>query len=113
MAEAVRAALGVEPGTVQASEIGIPFIDPEERGTRARRALRIALLTCPDVVGEVDGDTVALVAPDDFTLGVAAARAEVALRGEGLASIVTRTPVSSLPVDAPLASHPGVLIAFH
>jgi coenzyme F420-0:L-glutamate ligase/coenzyme F420-1:gamma-L-glutamate ligase len=112
MAEAVRAALGVEPGTVQASEVGVPFIDPEDSGTRARRALRIALLTCPDVVGEVDGDTVALVAPDDFTLGVAAARAEVALRGEGLASIVTRSPVSSLPVDARLASHLGVLIAF-
>jgi coenzyme F420-0:L-glutamate ligase/coenzyme F420-1:gamma-L-glutamate ligase len=112
MAEAVRAALGVEPGTEQASEIGIPFIDPEDGGTRARRALRIALLTCPDVVGEVDGDTVALVAPDDFTLGVAAARAEVALRGEGLAAIVTRSPVSSLSVDAPWASHLGVLIAF-
>jgi len=113
MAEAVRAALGVEPGTVQASEVGIPFIYPEDKGTRARRALRIALLSCPEVVGEVDGGTLALVAPDDFTLGVAAARAEVALRGEGLAAIVTRSPVSSLPVDALLTSHLGVLIAFH
>ena len=113
MAEAVRAALGVEPGTIQASKVGIPFIDPEDKDTRARRALRIALLTCPEVVGEVDDDTLALVAPDDFTLGVAAARAEVALRGEGLAAIVTRSPVSSLPVDAMLTSHLGVLIAFH
>jgi coenzyme F420-0:L-glutamate ligase/coenzyme F420-1:gamma-L-glutamate ligase len=112
-AEAVRAALGVEPGTIQAAEVGIPFIDPEDKGTRAWRALRIALLTCPEVVGEVDGDTLALVAPDDFTLGVAAARAEVALRGEGLAATVTRSPVSSLPVDALLTSHLGVLIAFH
>jgi coenzyme F420-0:L-glutamate ligase/coenzyme F420-1:gamma-L-glutamate ligase len=113
MAEAVRAALGVEPGTIQASKVGIPFIDPEDKDTRARRALRIALLTCPEVVGEVDDGTLALVAPDDFTLGVAAARAEVALRGEGLAAIVTRSPVSSLPVDAMLTSHLGVLIAFH
>jgi len=114
--EAVRAALGVVPGSAAASEVGIPLIYPEDTGARASRALRVALLTCPKAAGEIDGDTIALVAPDDFTLGVAATRAEVALHGEGLTTTVTRPPS---PVSPPtLATHPsltvqpGVLIVF-
>jgi coenzyme F420-0:L-glutamate ligase/coenzyme F420-1:gamma-L-glutamate ligase len=110
--EAVRAALGVEPGSAEASEVGIPFIDPEDATTRATRALRVALLTCPDAIGEVDSDTISLVAPDDFTLGVAATRAEVALRGEGLTTALTRSPGQTMTVDGSLTSHPSVLIAF-
>jgi coenzyme F420-0:L-glutamate ligase/coenzyme F420-1:gamma-L-glutamate ligase len=112
MSEAVRAALGVEPGTATASEVGIPFIDPEDNATRAMRALRVALLTCSDVVGKVDGDTLSLMAPNDFMLGVAATRAQVALRGEGLTTTLTRSPALTLPVDALLTSHAGVLIVF-
>jgi len=113
--EAVRAALGVEPGSAAASEVGIPSINPEDPGTRARRALRVALLTCPKAAAEIDGDTIALMAPDDFTLGVAAARAEVALHGEGLTTTLTRTPAMMTPApttDRPLTVHPGVLIVF-
>jgi coenzyme F420-0:L-glutamate ligase/coenzyme F420-1:gamma-L-glutamate ligase len=112
MAEAVRAALGVEPGSLAASEVGIPFIYAEDSATRAMRALRVALLTCPDAVGEVDGDTIALVAPDDFRLGVAATRAEVALHGEGLATTLTRSPAATLPTDELLTSRTSVLIVF-
>lgn len=89
-AEAIRAALGVEPGSATALEVGIPTIGPEDPATRAHRAMRVALLTCPDVSGRIDRDTIRLLAPDDFVLGIAAARAVVALRGEGLAATQTR-----------------------
>lgn len=104
MVEAVRATLGVEPGSATASEVGIPLIAPEPVASRARRALRVALLACPNAIGEVDGDTISLVAPDNFTLGVVATRTEVALRGEGL--------TTTLAADGLLTSHPGVIIVF-
>lgn len=112
MVEAVRAALGVEPGSATAAEVGIPFIIREDAATRAMRALRVALLTCPDAVCTVDGDTVSLAAPDDFALGVAAARAQVALRGEGLATTLTRVPAPTLETADLLTTHPSVLIVF-
>ena len=112
MVEAVRAALGVEPGSATASEVGIPFIAPEHVATRARRALRVALLTCPNAIGQIDADTISLVAPDSFTLGVVATRAEVALRGEGLTTTLTRSPAPSLTVNGLLTSQPGALIVF-
>lgn len=91
-AEAVRAALGVEPGSAQATAVGIPPIDSETLADKANRALRVALLSCPDASGHVDGDTIHIVAPDDFALGVAATRAQVALCGEGLTTTLTRVP---------------------
>ena len=63
---------------------------PEPVDTRAGRALRVALLNCPGVLGHIDGNTIRLAAADDFSLGVAATRAEVALRGEGLTTTLTR-----------------------
>jgi coenzyme F420-0:L-glutamate ligase/coenzyme F420-1:gamma-L-glutamate ligase len=112
MVEAVRAALGVEPGSATASEVGIPFITPEDTATRAMRALRVALLTCPEVAAKVDGDAVVLEAPDDFTLGVASTRTEVALHGEGLTTTLTRAPAPTMAVDELLTSRPSVLIVF-
>jgi coenzyme F420-0:L-glutamate ligase/coenzyme F420-1:gamma-L-glutamate ligase len=112
MVEAVRAALGVEPGSATATQVGIPFIAPEQVATRAGRALRIALLTCPSASGEVGTDTISLVAPDDYTLGVVATRAEVALRGEGLTATVSRLPAPTLAANEPVTSHPRVLIGF-
>ena len=97
--EAVRAALVVEPGSPTSDDIGIPSLGPEDVATRAGRALRVALLTCPTVSGHVDGDSIRLGAADDFTLGVAATRAEFALRGEGLSQTPTRgakTPPSAV-----------------
>jgi coenzyme F420-0:L-glutamate ligase/coenzyme F420-1:gamma-L-glutamate ligase len=119
MVEAVREALGVPPGSARAFEVGIPSIIREDAITRARRALRVALLTCPDAVAKVDGDTISLVAPDDFMLGVAAARTEVALRGEGLTAALTHVPSRTVadPSGAKLStelltSQPHVLIVF-
>jgi coenzyme F420-0:L-glutamate ligase/coenzyme F420-1:gamma-L-glutamate ligase len=112
MVEAVRAALGVEPGSAAAAEVGIPFICPEDVATRAGRALRVALLTCPGALGKVEGGSISLVAPDDFTLGVVATRAEVALHGEGLTTSLTRASGSSVAVDHLLTVPPTVHIVF-
>jgi coenzyme F420-0:L-glutamate ligase / coenzyme F420-1:gamma-L-glutamate ligase len=110
MVEAVRAALGVEPGSATASAVGIPSSCPEDVATRAGRALRVALLTCPSASGDVDGDTVRLVAGDDFALGVAAARAEVALHGESLTTTLTHAPAPTLAADDALTAHASVFI---
>jgi coenzyme F420-0:L-glutamate ligase/coenzyme F420-1:gamma-L-glutamate ligase len=98
-AEAVRAALGVTPGSAEATAVGIPSIEDETVAEKASRALRVALLACPGVSGHVDGNVITLVAIDDFALGVAVTRVEVALRGEGLTTTVTRSltaPLSAL-----------------
>jgi coenzyme F420-0:L-glutamate ligase/coenzyme F420-1:gamma-L-glutamate ligase len=117
MVEAVRAALGVEPGSATATEVGIPSIFSEDRAVRASRAMRVALLPCPAASAEIDGDTIALRAPDDFTLGVVATRAEVALRGEGLATTLTHSPpmmARPSPATNDLLTVPSrVLIVFH
>ena len=115
--EAVRAALGVEPGSPTSADIGIPSLGPEDVATRAGRALRVALLHCPGVSGHVDGDSMRLTAADDFALGVAATRAEVALHGEGLATTLTRTPSpmptpTAAPAENGLTPHPSALIVF-
>lgn len=101
--EAVRAALGVEPGSAEASAVGIRPIGTETVADKASRALRVALLTCPDVSGQLDGDAIRLVSADDFALGVAVARTEVALRGEGL------TP-THLTASDPRTGHGSALI---
>jgi coenzyme F420-0:L-glutamate ligase/coenzyme F420-1:gamma-L-glutamate ligase len=116
MVEAVRAALGVEPGSATASEVGIPYILSEDVATRAGRAIRIALLSCPGATAEIDGATITLTAPDDFTLGAVATRAEVALHGEGLATDLSRIPARQPPPevagDGLLTDGPTILIVF-
>jgi coenzyme F420-0:L-glutamate ligase/coenzyme F420-1:gamma-L-glutamate ligase len=82
--EAVRAALGAEPGSPEAAEVGIASISSETPQDKASRALRVALLECPEGSAHVDGEAIRLDAPDDFVLGLLTARALVALRGEGL-----------------------------
>ena len=111
-AEAVRAALGIEPGSPAASEVGIPSIEPEESATRAGRALRVALLTCPEATGHVDGDAIALTAADDFTLGLAVARAAVALHGEGLPGAITRAAAPALTMGEEPTVQPGARVVF-
>ena len=101
--EAVRAALGVEPGTAEAAAVGIQSMSAETIADKASRALRVALLACPGASGQIDGDTIRLTAPDEFTLGVAATRAEVALHGEGLSTTLTRGD----------GTQPSAVIGFH
>jgi hypothetical protein len=70
------------------------------------------LLSCPDAAATIDADTVTLAAPDEFTLGNAAARAEVALRGEGLTTSLTRSPAPTNTAEKGSVVEHRVLIAF-
>jgi len=111
-AEAVRAALGVEPGSATASGAGIASIEPEEVAERAGRALRVALLTCPGASGQIEGAAIHLEADTEFVLGVAATRAQVALHGEGMASTIAREPVPALTTGKEQAGRPSVRVDF-
>jgi len=89
-AEAVRSALGVEPGSALAHAVGIASTVPESTHQRVRRAVAVATTGLEHTSTELDPDgTVALAAPDGFAVGFAAARLVVALAGEGLASTVS------------------------
>ncbi|NYG07671.1 coenzyme F420-0:L-glutamate ligase/coenzyme F420-1:gamma-L-glutamate ligase [Phycicoccus badiiscoriae] len=82
--EAVRAALGVEPGSLEAEEVGIPDVGPTPRADRLRRAVAVALRGTPQVGMDVGGDEVHLSGQSAYQLGVAVTRLQVALWGEGL-----------------------------
>lgn len=82
--EAVRAALGVLPGSPAASEIGIRAVGPEEPALRAERAVRLALREVTGARAVVAWPEVELLSGDDFTLGRALARLEVACASEDL-----------------------------
>ena len=79
---------------------------------RAGPARRVALLTCPDASGRIEGDTIHLEATDEFTLGIAVARAEVALRGEGLSGTGARVPLPALTTGEEPAGRSSARIAF-
>ena len=87
-AEAVRAALGIEPGGRTAEQIGIPTVGSEDLASRLGRAVAVALVGAPDVGIDVGGSTVTVSGSSPYQLGVAVARLEVALWGEGLTTDV-------------------------
>lgn len=87
--EAVRAALGAAPGSAAAQEVGVPAVAAEPPEERAARAVRLALLPHPDA--RVEGSALegyAVRSADPVTAGRVAARLEVALAGEDLATPV-------------------------
>ena len=87
-AEAVRAALGVEPGSPGAHAVGIASVAPEDLPTRLSRAVAVALEGAPDAGVDTGADVVRVSAPTAYQLGVAVTRLQVALWGEGLATVV-------------------------
>lgn len=82
--EAVRAGLGIEPGSSEAAGCGIPAVHPEPVADRVGRAVRVALHDLPGVGVDAGTSDVRVTADDPFDLGRAVARLEVALWGEGL-----------------------------
>lgn len=105
--EAIRSALGVEPGTAEAFEVGLPPAGGDDVEARLARACALALQpTSPEVLAEAaathplgsrfvdptpDGVEIDVVqagvrvrAADDYRLGQAVARVCVALTSEGL-----------------------------
>ena len=89
-AEAVRAALGTEPGSDAALRYGIADVAPEPASTRIARAAAIACahLSFDGEVGDgvADGGILEVRAATAFQAGVLAARVRVALWGEGFDS---------------------------
>jgi len=87
-AEAIRAALGLEPGSSATDSIGIASVAPEPARTRLHRAVAVACANLP-FGGGADTTTdgvVELSADTAYQVGVLAARLAVALWGEGLGS---------------------------
>jgi coenzyme F420-0:L-glutamate ligase/coenzyme F420-1:gamma-L-glutamate ligase len=86
--EAVRAALGVLPGSIDAAETGLPPVGAEPFGDRVARVLAVALRDTPgagaDIACGEESAELTLSAADPFTLGRLVARLEVAARGESL-----------------------------
>ncbi len=102
-AEAVRAALGVPPGSAASEAVGVESVHPEPLVERVRRAARVALsggdaarieATPDSAPGGPDGTvTATLTADDPVVLGRTWARLEVALAGERLvAQALAREP---------------------
>ncbi len=88
--EAVRAALGAEPGSAAATAVGIPRIGTDEPvADRLARAVRLATLGCPDAQvrirrpGPRDWELV-VTGEDPYAAGHHVARLEVALWPERL-----------------------------
>ncbi|MEO3936022.1 coenzyme F420-0:L-glutamate ligase [Dermatophilaceae bacterium Soc4.6] len=96
-AEAVRAALGVTPGSPEAAMVGIASALPEDVGTRVGRAVAVALMASADAgvdVGQVSASSalptgsvtyrVIVSHHDPVELGLVVGRLLVALHGEWL-----------------------------
>ena len=88
--EAVRAALGVEPGSPLAAEVGIPPTAPERRTDSVARAVRLALATDDEATADVGDESVTLGADGPYALGQLVTRLQAALwcerlEGEALA----------------------------
>lgn len=93
-AEAVRAALGVEPGSTGAELLGIASVAPEPASTRIERAVAVACADLPFGSGALTGQqgVVEVAAGTAFQAGVVAARLRVALWGEGFDSVFDGEP---------------------
>ena len=95
--EAVRAALGVPPGTAPATEVGLPPASADEPfAARVGRVVALALHAAPEGSADVGVDEragsaeVTLSAPDGFELGRLVTRCEVAAHSEDLRGDVLR-----------------------
>ena len=82
-AEAVRAALGVLPGSALAERVGVMDVVPEPVSVRIGRAVAVALHDLESVGVDVGHEQVVVTGPDPVEVGLAAARVAVALWGEG------------------------------
>ncbi len=83
--EAVRAALGVPPGSAVAERVGIRAAGAEPVADRVRRAVGVALSTGLDAQVDAGLDRVEVAGSDPVVVGMMAARLLAALAGEGLA----------------------------
>jgi coenzyme F420-0:L-glutamate ligase/coenzyme F420-1:gamma-L-glutamate ligase len=83
--EAVRAALGVAPGSALALRVGIPPVGPDTRAASVARAVRLALAVDDEATADVGEASVTLGSDSPFELGCLVARLQAALWCDGLA----------------------------
>ena len=103
--EALRAGLGVAPGSAESDEVGIASVQPDEAlSARVGRVVALALLDVPDGSADVGVDEdagvaeVTLGAPDDYDLGRLVVRAQVAAASEGLRARVAPRGTGSVSI---------------
>ncbi|KGN36957.1 coenzyme F420-0:L-glutamate ligase [Knoellia subterranea] len=113
--EAVRAALGVAPGSELSEQVGIRPVGAEPFAARVARVVAVTLAADEDASADVeitaggagdgteDSAEVTLGAADDFALGRLAQRLEVAAAGEDLTIDLTGRPTAEHTVTARLS----------
>ncbi|HLS44212.1 MAG TPA: coenzyme F420-0:L-glutamate ligase, partial [Ornithinicoccus sp.] len=92
-AEAVRSALGVDPGSPAADQVGVASVTDEPYAERLARAIRLALhgegeASVELPARETGSATLTVRAEDPFIAGRICARLEVALASEQLGGLV-------------------------
>lgn len=97
--EAVRAALGIEPGSAAAVQVGIPRQRPETRLERVSRAVSVAVHGLEGATADVGPTRVTLGAETAYDLGVLAARMEAALWCDWLSAAIEPPPPGGLTVS--------------
>src|SRR5690606_22653900 len=103
--EAVRAALGVEPGRADAVEVGLPPVSPQTstRLEAVGRAVRAALHEVDSGTADIGQRSVTLTAATPFELGRLTARLETALWSEELRGQPEEPSASGLSVVVRIA----------
>ncbi|MGV1007392.1 MAG: coenzyme F420-0:L-glutamate ligase [Dermatophilaceae bacterium] len=94
--EAVRAALGVPPGSAAAQRVGIRGAGPETRREQVRRAVGVALATGLDAAVDAGPGRVEVSGPDPVVVGMVAARLLTALAGEEVSCGAVRHTATSV-----------------
>ena len=97
--EAVRAALGVEPGTPEAAAVGIAPAAPDTRIEAVGRAVRVALHGVQSGTADIGPRTVTLGADTAYELGVLVARLRTALWCEWLEGTPSAPSADGLSVE--------------
>jgi len=108
--EALRAALGVAPGSADSESIGIRSVAPESFADRVARVVALTLFDDEDATADLEIDaehenaevlaTVTLGAASEFTLGRLTQRLEVAAASEDLRASVEGAPTAEHSVTA-------------
>ncbi|NUR16277.1 MAG: F420-dependent oxidoreductase [Dermatophilaceae bacterium] len=106
--EAVRAALGVEPGSAEASAVGIAPAGADTRVDAVARAVRVALHGVPSATADVGPRTVTLGADTAYDLGRLVSRLCTALWCEWLEGAPDTPSADGLSVEVHVSgAHPG------
>jgi coenzyme F420-0:L-glutamate ligase/coenzyme F420-1:gamma-L-glutamate ligase len=104
--EAVRAALGIEPGSADAARVGIPRQRPETRVERVSRAVSVAVHGMEGATADVGPTRVTLGADTAYDLGVLASRLEAALWCEWLSAAIEPPGAGLLTVSVGIHERP-------